>query len=366
VWRTLSPVDAVTRVNREVERAILRSRYGIRGPSGEPGPKIGATPKDVVWRRDKAELWRYHGGAIRYDPPLVFVHSLVSRSYILDLRPGSSAVEFFLQQGFDVFMLDWGVPDALDAENTLETYVDEYLPRAIRAVQRVTGQDEVTLAGYCLGGTFAILYAAAPEAPVRNLVLMASPVDYAAMGAMVAAVKDGRLDVDELVDETGNVPAKALYAGFYMQAPTKQIAQYATLLENLSNDRFVEGYQAMSQWSRDHVPFPGTAMRQIVELLVRKNALMSGRINIGGRTIELGAVRANVLNAFAERDNVVPVEAVEPLSTLVGHPSRRTELRLGGGHVTFATGGQAFKHTLPSIARWIADRSDELDPPQER
>ena len=140
MWPTLNPVDAVARVNREVERAILRSRYGIRGPSDDPGPRIGATPKDVVWRRDKAELWRYHGDAIRYDPPLVFVHSLVSRSYILDLRPGSSTVEFFLQQGFDVFMLDWGIPDALDADNTLETYVDEYLPRAIRAVQRVTGR----------------------------------------------------------------------------------------------------------------------------------------------------------------------------------------------------------------------------------
>ena len=366
MWPTLNPVDAITRVNREVERAILRSRHGIRGPSDEPGPKIGATPKDVLWRRDKAELWRYRGDAIRYDPPLVFVHSLVSRSYILDLRPGSSTVEFFLQQGFDVFMVDWGVPDALDAENTIETYVDEYLPRALRTVRRVTGQEEVTLAGYCLGGTFAILHAARPETRVRNLVLMASPGDYGAMGVMVAALRDGRLGVDDIVDETGNVPANALYAGFYMQAPTKQIAQYATLLDNLENDRFVEGYQAMSQWWRGHVPFPGAALRQIVDLLVHKNALMSGRIDREGRTIELGAVEANVLNAFAERDNVVPVEAVEPLSAIVGHPSRRTELRLGGGHVTFATGGQAFKHTLPAIARWIADRSDELDPPRER
>ena len=79
------------------------------------------------------------------------------------------------------------------------------------------------------------------------------------MGVMVAAVRDGRLDPDELVDETGNVPADALYSGFYMQAPTKEIARYATLLENLWNDEFVEAYQAMAQWSRDHVPFPGAA-----------------------------------------------------------------------------------------------------------
>jgi polyhydroxyalkanoate synthase len=364
----VSPVsrgDVAARVTREVERSFLRARNGLRYVTTPAN--VGATPKDVVWRRDRAELWRYNGGPIRRAQPLVFVHSLVSRSYILDLRPGSSTVEFFLGRGFDVFMLDWGVPDERDAENTIETYVDEYLPRAVAAVRRETGAEDVTLAGYCLGGTFATLYAAGYEdAPVRNLVLMASPVDYDEMGVMVAAVRDGRLDVGELVDETGNVPARALYAGFYMQAPTKEIAQYATLVDNLWNDRFVEGYQAMSQWAREHVPFPGAALAQIVEQLVRRNALMTGRVRLGGRVVELGDVRADVLNAYAEKDNVVPSAAVAPVGRVVGDPARVTELRLGGGHVTFATGARAFKQTLPAIAEWLEARSVELDPPAER
>jgi polyhydroxyalkanoate synthase len=264
-------------------------------------------------------------------------------------------------------MLDWGVPDERDAENTIETYVDEYLPRALEAVRRETGSYDVTLAGYCLGGTFAALYASGYEdAGVRNLILMASPVDYGEMGAMVAAVRDGRLDVDDLVDETGNVPADALYAGFYMQAPTKEIAQYATLVDNLWNDRFVEGYQAMATWSRDHVPFPGAALAQIVEQLVRRNVLTTGRVRLADRVVDLADVDADVLNAFAEKDNVVPPAAVQPASRIVGDPARRTELRLGGGHVTFATGSRAFKQTLPAIAEWLEARSDLLDPPRER
>jgi polyhydroxyalkanoate synthase subunit PhaC len=362
---TVAPAGVVSRINREVGRSILRARNGLRYLASPAN--VGATPKDVVWHRDRAELWRYRGGPIRYDAPLVIVHSLVSRSYILDLRPGNSSVEYFLGQGFDVFMLDWGVPDERDADNTIETYVDEYLPRAVAAVKRESGCNDVTLAGYCLGGTFAILYASGhADAPVRNLVLMASPVDYSEMGVMVAAVREGRLDVEDLVDETGNVPADALYSGFFMQAPTKQIAQYATLLENLWNDRFVEGYQAMAQWSRDHVPFPGATMRQVVDEFVRRNVLMSGRMRLGGRTIRFEDFRGNVLNAFAEKDNVVPVAAVEPLTGLVGDPARRAELRLGGGHVTFATGRQAFEHTLPDLARWIGAHSDELVSPKER
>ena len=70
---------------------------------------------------------------------MLIVHSLVSRSYILDLRPGNSLVEYLTDAGLDVFMLDWGVPDELDADNDLERYVDWYLPRAIDAVRRETG-----------------------------------------------------------------------------------------------------------------------------------------------------------------------------------------------------------------------------------
>jgi polyhydroxyalkanoate synthase len=364
---TLNPTDLVARINRDVERSLLRARNGVRYVRGTHRPKVGATPKEVVWKRGKAELWGYRNGEVRYGPPLVIVHSLVSRSYILDLRPGNSLVEYLTGAGIDVFMLDWGVPDELDADNDLERYVDWYIPRALAAVERETGQKEVTLAGYCLGGVMAALYAAGhDDAAVRNLILMATPVDFQAMGAMVALLRDGRLNPDELIDDTGNVPADALYSGFYMLAPTAEVAQKATLLDHLWNDEFVEGFQAMAQWSRDHVPFPGAAFRQLTELFVRENVLMTGSMRLGGRRVELAKVRGNVLNAMAERDNVVPPPAVEPVMRLVGDPAKREELRLPGGHVTFGTGKGALKVTMPRMAEWIIGHSDELPQPQER
>jgi len=356
----LQPADVIARVNRDVERSLLRARNGLRYVRGTHRPKLGATPKDVVWTRGKAQLWRYRGPGVRYAPPVVIVHSLVSRSYILDLRPGSSTVEYLVNAGLDVFMLDWGVPDELDADNSLETYVDGYLPRALQAVRRETGCREVTLAGYCLGGLIAALYAAGhDDAAVRNLILMATPMDFGEMGPMVAALREGRLAPDDLIDDTGNVPADALYSGFYMLAPTVEIAQKATLLENLWNDEFVEGFQAMAQWSRDHVPFPGAAFRQIADQLVRDNALMSGRIRLGDRVVDLAQARGDVLVATAERDNIVPAAATEPALALVGDPARREALRLPGGHVTFGTGRSAFKHTMPRLTEWITAHSDE-------
>jgi polyhydroxyalkanoate synthase subunit PhaC len=356
----------LSRVNADVERSYLRARNGLRYVRGSHRPKLGVTPKDVVWQRDKAQLWHYRRETpARYAQPVLIVTSLVSRSYILDLLPGSSSVEFLRDRGFDVFMVDWGIPDELDAGNDFETYVDEYLPRAVDAVLRGTGADGVTLVGYCLGGVLSLLYAAGHDAPVRNLVLLATPMDNSEMGPMVAALVEGRLEPDQLIDETGNVPADVLYSGFFMLAPTTVVAQKATLLEHLWNDEFVRGFQAMAQWARDQVPFPGATFRQVVELFIRRNALMQGSLPVGRREIDFTATGASVLNAMAAQDTVVPRAAAAPVGALVGRPDRRQELVLPGGHVTFGTGRSAVKHTMPRLAGWIIEHSDELPEAKE-
>jgi polyhydroxyalkanoate synthase len=355
---SLAPSDLTRRVERDVQRALQRGRNGLRYAAGTTRPKVGQTPKDVVWRRHKAELWRYRNDGVRFAPPVVIVHSLVSRSYVLDLYPGNSAVAFLLAQGFDVFLLDWGVADAADAGNTLEHYADNGIPDAVAAACAASGSDGVTLLGYCFGGVLSLLAAARhPELPIRNLVVMATPVDFTGMEAITALVRDGRLDPDEIVEPTGNVPPEVVENAFRLLKPTAEVSQYATLWENLWNDQYMEGYQAMGQWTRDHVPFPGAAFRQTVEQLVRRNALMDGSLVLGGERVDLGEIRCPVLNVLAERDHIVPLPAAEPVPRLVGS-EQADELRLGAGHVGLVAGRAAAKVTLPGIAGWIADHSE--------
>jgi polyhydroxyalkanoate synthase subunit PhaC len=123
--------------------------------------------------------------------------------------------------------------------------------------------------------------------------------------------------------------------------------------------------RAVAQRPPPHVPFPGAAFRQLVDELIRKNILMTGSMRLGDRRVNLADARGNVLNAMAERDNVVPPPAAEPVIQLIGDPSRREELRLQGGHVTFGTGRSAVKHTMPRLAGWIIDHSDERPEPEE-
>jgi polyhydroxyalkanoate synthase len=358
---SLSPTEVRDRITREVDRAVRRSRNGLRYAAGRTRLKVGQTPRDLVWQRDKAQLWRYRGAEVSYAPPVLLVHSLVSKSYVLDLYPGNSLIEYLRNSGLEVLLLDWGIPDEVEASNTLETYIDDYIPEAIAAACEATGADSLTLHGYCLGGLLCVMTAARhPELPVRNLVTMGTPVDFEHMWAATAMVKEGRLEVDDVIDDTGNVPADAIAAGFRLLTPTANVAMYANLLENLWNDEYVDGYQAMAGWAADHVPFPGETMRQLVDELIRGNTLVEGTMRLGGRDVDLGAITCPVLNVIALHDHIVPGAASERLTELVGSEEAET-LHLKAGHVALVAGRVAQKVSLPSIAAWIHAHSDPVE-----
>ncbi|GAC1387754.1 MAG: hypothetical protein NVSMB48_27220 [Marmoricola sp.] len=254
-------------------------------------------------------------------------------------------------------MLDWGTPDAVDSGNTLETYVDNYLPRALDRAMEVGDADELDILGYCAGGLLACLGVAAyPEIPVRNLAVMATPIDFRHIEGLIKSFERGALEIDDLLDETGNLPAEAVYRGFASLRPTTDIFKYANLWERLWNDEFVDGYQAMAGWIRDQTPLPGALGRQMVDLLLRRNILQTGVIPLGGRDVRLRDITCPLLNVMAENDHMVPPASSEMLCGLVGS-SDVTELRIPAGHIGLAAGRDAKRNTVPRIIEWLNARS---------
>lgn len=361
-----SPQAILDRVRRDVERNALRARNGIKLAAGIDRPGVGRTPKDVVWERGRTQLWHYRnddttGGGVRFSPPLLIVFSLISRSYILDLTPGNSFVEQLLAAGFDVWMLDWGEPDERDALNRLEDYVDDYIPAGVAEVLRATGADEVNLFGYCFGGDLTLLYAAHhPEAPIRSLTVLATPVDFRHMGPLGDIFAKGGLEVDTVLDGDGNVPPSVVVQGFRTLTPTSEVTRYVTLWERLWNDDYVASYSAMTGWSDDHVPFPGAAARQTVDMLLRRNGMLQDDLSLGGDRVHLSDVRAPFLTVRANRDHIVPSDASAPLIDLVGSEDKH-ELRLDAGHMGLVVGRTAARTTVPTIIEFLQKRSEPVD-----
>ncbi len=337
--------------------------------------RVGVTPRDAVWSSGKATLYRYRpidrpgdDGTTteKVGPPVLLVMSLVSRSFILDLQPGNSFVEHLLEKGFDVFLLDWGVPDEDDASNTFETYVDHLLPESVGVVNRLGGDEGVTIFGYCYGGLLSLLYAAAhPDDPIKNLVVMATPVDFDHMPPAMSGVGADGIDPNNVIDSTGNVPAASVRASFALLTPTADLTTVADFWERLDDDQFLNNYQAMTSWTRDHIPFPGAVFRQTVEMFNDGNGFVNDRLMIGGRQVHLADITVPFLNVIAEKDHIVPSPSTTPLTPLVGSDDA-TELLLPAGHVGLIIGSRGRKQCMPAMSDWMLDHSDRPSKPAKQ
>ncbi|WP_211435474.1 alpha/beta fold hydrolase [Trujillonella endophytica] len=312
------------------------------------------TPSSEVWRRDNVVLYRYHGEERAGMVPIVLVMSLVTKPYVFDLRPGSSLVQDLLDAGHDVFLLDWGIPEPVDAHNGIDRYTDHYLPRAVEAAACVAQSADVTLFGYCMGALLALLSTAGnPQMPVRNIVALATPVKLRDLSPMTTMLAEGRLRPDDLVDETGNVPASLVMESLRIVKPTAPLATYSNLWQSLADDEALSAHNALVGWSNDHIPFPGTAFRQLATDYIAGGAPLGGTAPVGDRIVSLGDVRCPVLSVVGAKDHLVPPEASAPLAELLSNADLTT-LVLPAGHAGLFIGRQARTKCVPSIIEWLA------------
>jgi polyhydroxyalkanoate synthase len=348
-------------VRREVQRNVVRARNGVKYAAGAQFAPPHPTPHDVIWRHGKAHVRHYRSDAKRrFRQPVVAYLGLVGRSYVFDLYKGGSIVEMLMDHGFDAYVLDWGVPDELDAENTLETYLRGFLPPALEAICEEAGSEDANVFGYCMGGVMSVhALAAQPELPVHSLVTLASPFDWSDLGSLVNAMREQKIELKDLLDQTGNVPGEVIRQSFKIRKPTGDIVNYANLWQHLWSDQYVEGYQAINRFLSDHIPMARGAAEQILEQWLRDNAFVTDRLRFNGHRVSLASVRVPVLGVIAQRDDIASEASASVLLEIL--PNAPVELlKIDAGHVSLFAGRQSVKEVMPKVFAWIERHSEEV------
>jgi poly[(R)-3-hydroxyalkanoate] polymerase subunit PhaC len=324
---------------------------------------IGQTPRQVIWTLNKATLFRYTPvlpAEKRHPIPLLLVFALMNRSSILDLRPGNSFVAFLLQKGYDVYLLDWGMPGPEDAENSLGDYVLEYIPRAVRKLKSFSGSDEFNMLGWCIGAMLSTLYCSLrPLEGPKSLILLTAPLDFSQPEkiALAQMTEERYFDVDRVLQAYGNMPAGMIDYGAKMLKPVENfVGGYTRLFDNLGNTKVVESWHAMNTWVSDAIPLPGAAFRQFILDFYRGNKLVKGTLVVRGETVDLGKLRASLLNVIGEDDHITPPCQSEGIIDLVGSTDKEL-LRLPGGHIGLMAGSGAAKVAWPKLDAWLSKRS---------
>jgi polyhydroxyalkanoate synthase len=331
-------------------------RNGLRAATGLDRVEIARSPRHIVWRSGQVTLYRYDGPEPRREIPVLLVMSLVTKPAIFDLLPGMSLVEVLQSHGHDVYLLDWGVPGPAESHNGISDYIDRFLPRAVTEAVTDAGAEQVNLLCYCLGGTLALLSVAShPELPVSGILSVATVLDFTQLGPIPNLVRHGSLEIRHVVDETGNVPPDVLARAIKLVKPTGDLTTLLSLWDALANENALYAHRALIGWASDHVPFPGTAAEELVDLGMRRNLLVTGVLPLPTGTVELARVRCRVLNIYGTEDALVPPSAHSMLADLLPEAEVR-QLELPTGHVGLFFGRQARKATA-AMVEWLGENN---------
>jgi polyhydroxyalkanoate synthase subunit PhaC len=330
--------------NEQTEKRVLPS-------------KPGRTPRTLLWRKNKARLYRYEHpveAPVKYQTPLLIVYALINKPYILDLLPGRSFIEYLVMHGVDVYLLDWGTPGPEDKRLRFDDLVMAYLPRAIRQVRKTSGQKRLNIFGYCIGGVLVTLYAAMhPDAPVGSLTLLATPVDFSVTGRLSTWLNPRFFDVDKLLDVMDNIEPSFIIAGSSLLNVVRRSAMFE---ERAEDERFLEVWRALNFWGGDGVPFPGEAFRQWIKDFYQGNKLITNQLAIADQRVHLSNITSPIMSIAAESDHLVPLQQIEPVLEAVSSTEKEL-FTLPGSHFGLVTSLRAVNELWPRVVDWLAKHS---------
>ncbi|MBT2654099.1 alpha/beta fold hydrolase [Bacillus sp. ISL-18] len=324
----------------------------------EPEPKIGHTPRNEVWRKNKSVLWHYPAQKKKYEIPLFFVYSLFNKPYILDIAPKASVIEGLTNMGYEVYLLDWGSPGYEDKQKGIDTYIEKYLRTAVKRAIRHSGAKEITLIGYCLGGTIASIYASIAEEPIKNLIVATVPIDFQPfMGPdkWAEGLREGDINFERFIDTYGNIPPKLVEGMFRAIGAPIYFTNYTNLLHRAHDSKYVDKWRRMNKWTLDQVPFAGEAYRQLAADLFKENKLIKGGMMVGNKQVDLKNIKANLFVVSGSRDNLILEEQSKPIMDLASSKDK-TYITVEAGHVSLALSGLFAK----IVHQWASSRSNPL------
>ncbi len=329
---------------------------GIPALQAAAGVEVGCSEREAVFRDDKITLYRFKPIAKPAGvTPVLISYALVNRPYMMDLQADRSLIRRLLEQGLDIYLIDWGYPDGADRFLDLDDYINGFLDRCVQFILDQHGSDKVNLLGVCQGGTFSLCYASLHPERIKNLVTMVTPVDFKTPENLLSKWAQD-MDVDTVVASSGNVSGEMLNVAYVSLMPFRLMQQkYVSLVDMLGDPKQVENFMRMEKWIFDSPDQAGEAFRQFTKWFFQENRLIKGTVELGGQKVDLRNITMPVLNIFGKQDHLVPPSASIPLGNYVGTKDY-TAFEMDVGHIGMYVSGKSQKQLPETIAKWLKDR----------
>ncbi len=290
------------------------------------GENVAVTPGKVVFQNELMQLLQYApAGDTAYRRPLLIVPPWINKFYILDLQPKNSFIKWAVDQGHTVFVVSWVNPDEELAHKAFEDYMLEGPLAALDAIEAATGEREVNVVGYCIGGTLTAItlayMAEKGDSRIKSATFFTSMVDFAEPGELAVFIDEEQLSGLEKHMQTAG------YLEGHHMATVFNLMRDKDLIWNFVVNNYLLGREPfpfdLLYWNADSTRMPAMMHQFYLRNMYQRNLLIEpGGIEIAGVPIDLRKIAQPTYILATREDHIAPWTSTYAATQIYAGPIR--------------------------------------------
>jgi len=338
----------------------------------EVGRNVATTEGAVVFENEVMQLLQYRPLTPKvHKRPLLMVPPCINKFYILDLQPDNSLIRYAVSQGHTVFVVSWVNPDESHSGTTWDDYIESGAIAAIETAQAISGEKQINMLGFCVGGTIlstalAVL-AARGKKPASSLTLLTTMLDFSDVGGIDIYVDEAQvLQRERAIGKGGLMPGRDFAAAFSSLRPNDLVWNYV-------ESNYLKGEEPppfdLLYWNSDSTNLPGPMFCYYLRNMYLENKLLiPGRLSVSGDPVDLGRVQTPTFIYASREDHIVPWASAYVTTGLINTGKRSNNRFVLGasGHIAGVINPPAKKKRsywtnddLPVAAdQWLAEATE--------
>jgi len=276
----------------------------------EVGRNVATTPGTVVFENELFQLIQYAPTTPTvHQRPLLMVPPCINKYYILDLQPENSLVRYAVEQGNTVFLMSWRNADQSMQHITWDDYVEQGVIEAIGVTQAISGQEQLNMFGFCVGGTIvstalAVLKARG-ESPAASLTLLTTFLDFCDTGALEVFIDEPQVALrEQTLAKGGLMSGRDLGSTFSSLRPNDLVWNYVQ--SNYLKGKDPAAFDLL-YWNSDGTSLPGPMFCWYLRNTYLENSLkVPGKLTVAGEKVDLSSIDAPAFIYGSREDHIVP------------------------------------------------------------
>ncbi len=321
---------------RDIELGGTRMRLRMSDETAfEVGKDVATAEGSVVFENELIQLIQFAPttGEVA-QRPLLIVPPWINKYYILDLRPKNSLIQWAVAQGYTVFCISWLNPDASHRNLGFDDYLLKGTMAAVDAVEKASGESQMNVLAYCLGGTLTattLAYMAAKgDDRIQSATFMATLTDFSDPGEIRVFIDEKQIQGIEK-----RMARRGYLEGFEM-ADSFRMLRENDLVWNYLVDQYLLGKEPTAfdllYWNEDTTRMPERMHSfYLRQMYLENNLIKPDGITLDGVGIDLRKVTIPVYMLSCDRDHIAPWQTTYTATQL--YRGETTFVLGGSGHI---------------------------------